>query len=105
MKTRILKFPENGLLQLHFFTDNLSFPVAVATYSEQENNKLLYLIRLVQQNEIHSTYALCRWCITQHMTYQIIYPMSVKSVIRHPIKVYDYLRLTRLLNQQRQKDR
>lgn len=101
MKTRILKFPENGLLQLHFFTENLSFPVAVGTYSEQENNKLSYLIRLLQQKEIHSTYALCRWCIAQHMTYQIMYPMSVKSVIQHPVRAYDYLRLKRLLNQQK----
>lgn len=105
MKKRILKFKEEGLLQLHFFTENLNFPVAVGTYSEQENNKLSYLIRLLQQKEIHNTYALCRWCIAQHMTYQIVYPLSVKSVICHPIRAYDYLRLTRVLNQQKQKDR
>lgn len=105
MKKRILKFPEEGLLQLQFFTESLSFPVAVGAYSEQESNKLLYLIRLFQQKEIHSTYALCRWCIVQQMTYQIIYPVSIKSVLRHPIRAYDYMILTRLLSKIEQKDR
>ena len=32
----ILKFPEEGLKQLQFFMEGLSFPVAVAAYTEQD---------------------------------------------------------------------
>ena len=49
MGKRILKFPEEGLKQLQFFMEGLSFPVAVAAYSEQDIGKLSYLIRLLQR--------------------------------------------------------
>lgn len=44
----ILKFPEEGLKQIQFFMEGLSFPVVVAAYSEQDIGKLSYLIRLLQ---------------------------------------------------------
>ena len=49
MGKNILKFPEEGLKQLQFFMEGLSFPVAVAAYSEQDIGKLSYLIRLLQR--------------------------------------------------------
>ena len=55
MGKRILKFPEEGLKQLQFFMEGLSFPVAVAAYSEQDIGKLSYLIRLLQRGYIRST--------------------------------------------------
>lgn len=55
----ILKFPEEGLKQLQFFMEGLSFPVAVAAYTEQDIVKISYLVRLLQRGDIHSTYALC----------------------------------------------
>ena len=42
----ILKFPEEGLKQLQFFMEGLSFPVAVAAYTEQDIVKISYLVRL-----------------------------------------------------------
>ena len=36
----ILKFPEEGLKQLQFFMEGLSFPVAVAAYTEQDIVKI-----------------------------------------------------------------
>ena len=97
MGKRILKFPEEGLKQLQFFMEGLSFPVAVAAYSEQDIGKLSYLIRLLQGGYIHSTYALCIWCIRQGISYQILFHISVSDVIHNPIRVYDYLRLRGLL--------
>ena len=97
MGKRILKFPEEGLKQLQFFMEGLSFPVAVAAYSEQDIGKLSYLMRLLQRGNIRGTYALCIWCIRQGIPYQILYHISVSDVIHNPIRVYDYLRLRGLL--------
>ena len=97
MGKNILKFPEEGLKQLQFFMEGLSFPVAVAAYSEQDIGKLSYLMRLLQRGNIRGTYALCIWCIRQGIPYQILYHISVSDVIHNPIRVYDYLRLRGLL--------
>ena len=102
MGKKILKFPEEGLKQLQFFMDGLSFPVAVAAYSEQDIGKLSYLIGLLQRGDIHSTYALCIWCIRQGISYQILFHISVRDVIHKPIRVYDYLRLQRLLKKSKE---
>ena len=97
MGKNILKFPEEGLKQLQFFMEGLSFPVAVAAYSEQDIGKLSYLIRLLQRGDIRSTYALCSW-----ISYQILFHISVSDVIHNPIRVYDYLRLQRLLKKSKE---
>ena len=71
----ILKFPEEGLKQLQFFMEGLSFPVAVAAYTEQDIVKISYLVRLLQ---------------------------SFKAMIRNPVRTYDYFRLQRLLKKCRE---
>ena len=73
MGKRILKFPEEGLKQLQFFMEGISFPVAVAAYSDQDIGKLSYLIRLLRRGDMRSTYALCSWCIRQRISYQILF--------------------------------
>ena len=73
MGKRILKFPDEGLKQLQFFMEGISFPVAVAAYSDQDIGKLSYLIRLLRRGDIRSTYALCSWCIRQRISYQILF--------------------------------
>lgn len=98
----ILKFPEEGLKQLQFFMEGLSFPVAVAAYTEQDIVKISYLVRLLQRGDIHSTYALCIWCIRQGIIYQILFRFSFKAMIRNPVRTYDYLRLQRLLKKCRE---
>ena len=102
MGKNILKFPEEGLKQLQFFMEGLSFPVAVAAYSEQDIGKLSYLIRLLQRGDIRSTYALCIWCIRQGIIYQILFRFSFKAMIKNPVRTYDYLRLQRLLKKCRE---
>ena len=102
MGKNILKFPEEGLKQLQFYMEGLSFPVADAAYSEQDIGKLSYLMRLLQRGNIRGTYALCIWCIRQGIPYQILYHISVSDVIHNPIRVYDYLRLQRLLKKSKE---
>ena len=69
MGKNILKFPEEGLKQLQFFMEGLSFPVAVAAYSEQDIGKLSYLIRLLQRGDIRSTYARRDLCVATKTNY------------------------------------
>ena len=97
MEMHILKFPEDGLIRLQLFMEGISFPVAVAAYSEQDIGKISHLIRLVQRREIHSTYALCLWCTRQRVAYQILFRISVHEVLHNPVRIYDYLRLQRLV--------
>ena len=52
----ILKFPEEGLKQLQFFMEGLSFPVAVAEYTEKDIVKIYYMVRLLKRGDINSTY-------------------------------------------------
>ena len=82
--------------------EGLSFPVSVAVYTEQDIVKLSYLIRLLQRGDIHSTYALCSWCIWQRIIYQIFFRFSFKAMIKNPVRIYDYLRLQRLLKKCRE---
>ena len=98
----ILKFPEEGLKQLQFFMEGLSFPVAVAAYTEQDIVKISYLVPLLQMGDIHSTYALCIWCIRQGIIYQILFRFSFKAMIKNAVRTYDYLRLQRLLKKCRE---
>ena len=97
MKKRILKFPEEGLQQLQFFMEGLSFPVIVASYSEQDNSKIEYLTMAIKQRTIHSTYGICVWCIRQRIAYQILFQVRIKNILTHPIQIYDYFRLQRAL--------
>ena len=102
MKKRILKFPEEGLQQLQFFAEGLSFPVIVASYSEQDNSKIEYLTRAIKQRTIHSTYGICVWCIRQKIAYQIQIHIRIRNILVHPIQVYDYFRLQRALRKYRE---
>lgn len=97
MNKPIIKFPYTGLKQLHFFVNGISFPVVVAAYTEQDTGKLSYLIHLVQSGDIRSTYALCCWCIRQGVAYQILFHVTLRTLVCAPIRVYDYLRLQRIL--------
>lgn len=93
MKKRILKFPEEGLQQLQVFVEGLSFPVIVASYSEQDNSKIKFLTMAIKQRTIHSTYGICVWCIRQRVSYQILFHVRIKNILTHPIQIYDYCRL------------
>lgn len=97
MEQHILIFPKEGLKQLQFFNKGISFPVVVAAYSEQDIGKLSYLLKLVQHGDIRNTYSLCVWCIRQGISYQILFFITLRNLIRYPIRVYDYLRLQRAL--------
>lgn len=89
---QILKFPQEDLNSLHFFTENLSFPIAAASYNEWEQQQLYYLENNFQSG-IFSTETICKWCINHKIQYQILYPLNIFSIIKNPYKYYRYLLL------------
>ena len=95
-KKSIIKIPQEDLVALHVFTKISGFSVAVAAYNEQQ--KIQYLIGLVQDKAICGTYDLCIWCIHQGRKYQILFPLSILQLISNPIRAYDYIKLKRRLN-------
>lgn len=106
MKKKILKFKEDNLCGLHFFTEGISFPVAVAAYSETEMGKIEYLVKRSQSGDICTTFDLCVWCINQDIAYQIMFPLAKRTLFLNPIRTYDYVRLQSRLQayQEKMKD-
>lgn len=100
---RLLKFEEDNLKGLHFFTENLKFPVVAASYNDCDKQRLYCLERNFQSLE-YTTESICRWCIRNDIEYQIIYPYNVKSIMRYPCKYLEYLYLKIRLNRLRKKD-
>ena len=94
---KVLKFEENGLKGLHFFTEKINFPVVAASYSDSEKSQLSCLETNVKSGGF-TTEAICKWCIHHHVQYQILYPLKKISIIKNPYKYYQYLMLKRKLN-------
>lgn len=94
---QLLDFEPENMKALHFFTQNLNFPVAVATYGDWEEQQLSYLEYNFHSGR-YTTTSLCQWCVNHHIQYRIIYPLSFKSIIKNPRKYIDFLRLKRKLH-------
>ena len=95
---QILKFKKEGLEGLHFFTENLNYPVVVASYNKWEKQQLTYL-----ENEFgaknFTTTSLCRWCVSHHVQYQFVYPINIRDIFENPFKYINFLILKRRLKE------
>lgn len=85
---RILKFNEDRLKGLHFFTKHLNFPVAVASYSDWEEQQISYLEHNFQSRGF-TTENLCQWCINHKIQYQIVYPPQKAKYFQKPLQVHE----------------
>ena len=94
MHRRILNFEEKNLKAIDFYVDNMKFPVAIAAYSEWEEEQIQYL-----KKEIHTTESLCKWCESHNMQYRITYPLHWFDVVRNPVRYIEFLVLRRKLKQ------
>lgn len=88
----MLKFEPNNLKALHFFTEGLNYPVAIAAYSDWQENQLSYLVSNFQSKQF-TTESVCRWCMSHNLQFQIIYPISKISIIKNPYKFFKFLQL------------
>lgn len=90
-----LKHPEN-LQSIHIYQEKLNYPVVVYACSDWEETQIKYMSENFK-NGIFTTYSLCLWCISHQILYQILYPISRKSIIRNPYKFYKFCQLKRKL--------
>lgn len=97
MAKAILDFEKKGIDKLHFFAGGIIFPVVVATYSDWENQQLLYLKRNFQRGGF-TTKSVCQWCIHHQIDYRIFYPLSIGYILKHPYKFIKYLQLKKELH-------
>lgn len=81
----ILKFNPSGLKKVHFFTEDINFPVAIAIYSEQEEMKVSCLLNNIESGDF-STKTICKWCVEHRIHYQIIYPLTKISILKNSYK-------------------
>ena len=79
-----LKTP-NDLKEFHLFQENLNFPVAMYICNDWEKTQLSYL-----NPKVHNSESLCRWCISHHIQYQILYPIRISTIFKNPYKYYKY---------------
>lgn len=94
---KLLDFNPDGMKKLHFFTENLNFPVAVAVYTDQEEMQVSCLTNNIKSGNFNSQ-AICEWRINHQIQYRIIYPLKKSSILKHPYKYMKYLQLKKKLN-------
>jgi hypothetical protein len=82
-----LNIPDN-VKEIHFYKENLNFPIVMYICTCWEKTQLAYL-----NPKIHNSESLCRWCISHHIKYQILYPILRSSIVKNPYKYYKYLQL------------
>lgn len=89
---RIIDFNLDGLQSLHFFVEDVNFPMVIGTYSDWEETQVSYLADNIKKFS-WDTEDVCRWCMNHQIQYQIIYPIERSSIIKHPYKYYKFLQL------------
>lgn len=94
---KTIKLPEENLKGLHFFTNGMNFPVVAGSYSEWEKQQLSYLESNLSSVGFN-TEALCQWCISHNIRYQILYPLRKISILKNPYKYYKFMQLKKKLN-------
>lgn len=92
---QLLNFNEEGMKGLHFFTKTY-FPIAIASYSDWEEQQLSYLENNFQPKR-HTTWSLCKWCIYHHIQYEILYPTDIQNILRNPYRFVKYLQFKKNL--------
>ena len=85
-----MKFNTEGLQEVRFIVRNINFPVAIAIYSEWEKVQYNYLMRNIGK---FSTEDICKWCVSHNINYEIVYPLSLWTIIKNPYKYYQYLKM------------
>lgn len=67
---RILDFKPEGLKKIHFFMEGLSKPVAIAAYTDQEN-QLVSSLHERKGEDTFNTEAICQWCRNHQLQYRL----------------------------------
>ncbi len=95
---KIIKFKRDGLINLHFFMENMNYTIVAASYNEWEEQQLSYL-ECDFSSKNFTTMSLCLWCIRHHIQYQFVYPVTIVSIFKNPYKYIKFLELKRKLKE------
>ena len=91
-----MNFNAEGLQEIQFIVRNINYPVAIAIYTEWEKTQFKYLMKNIGK---FTTEDICKWCVSHKINYEIVYPLSIWTVLRHPYKYFQYLKMkSRLKN-------
>ena len=86
----MIDFETKGLRSINVFTNQTSFPVAVAAYSERD---VAYINCLQNNLDYHDTESICLWCKSHDIPFQIIYRASITGFIINPLRFFEYILL------------
>lgn len=87
----MLNTPDN-VKSIHFFKDNIGFPIVIYACSDSETMQVGYLESNVKKGTFTS-YLICKWCIAHEISYQIIYPVCKLDILKKPLKFFAFLHL------------
>ena len=60
-----------GLLGLHFFVNDLEYPIVVATYSKEDEKYVIHLEKNIRKNKF-SNKIICLQCQKYHIYYKVL---------------------------------
>ena len=68
---KYLDFKEEGLKSVHFFMENLEYPVVIAVYTEQEE-MLVKCMEEIFPTSGFTTEGIAKWCEEQGLEYRVM---------------------------------
>lgn len=68
---KILNFDPEGLMKIHFFTDGLEYPIAIAVYSEKEEELLRNMEEMFPTSGF-TTMDIVEWCNENELEYVML---------------------------------
>lgn len=89
----MLKPPVN-LKEIYLNVRHLKFLIVLYVCSDWEKTQLSHL-----DTKKHSSESLIKWFVNHNISYQVIYPIHIKSLIINPHKVLAYVKMQRNIKQ------
>ncbi len=86
---RIIDFESEDLMSIHFFVENMDFPVVIAAYNEWDEQQILYMKNNIS-SQSHTVKSISKWCINHQLQFRIILIPKILDIIINP---YKYIRI------------
>lgn len=93
-KKKILT-PPADVKTISCYIENLEFTVFVYIRTEWDERQVSYLSEAITSQKMTSE-EICKWCLNHKIAWQVIYPASLKTIIKNPYRYLRYKRLYKL---------
>ena len=87
--------PPIGLKSVAGFEKNLEFMVFVYITNEWEEKQVSYLNSAIEKEKMTSE-EICKWCIAHNINWQVIYSVTLITIIKNPYRYFRYRKLNKL---------